>query len=97
MMRQPKDFVAVNAEITNPGKPNKFRNYDAVGRVKNTWESYMDTPKNNSGKKKLTVPGKSPSVKKTFSGKKKNEGLIKAKASDLVERLLAPPTAPARS
>ena len=33
MMRQPDDFVAVNAEITNPGKPNKFKNYDAVGKV----------------------------------------------------------------
>lgn len=27
MERQPKDFVKVNAMLTNPGKPNKFRNY----------------------------------------------------------------------
>jgi len=93
-MRQPRDFTAVNAEITNPGKPNKFQNYDAVGSVKKTWECDMTT-----SKKKLTVPGKAPSVKKTFAGgkPKKNESLIRSKASELVEKLLAPPTAPARS
>lgn len=34
MMRQPKDFQKVNAEISNPGKPDKFVNRDAVGKVK---------------------------------------------------------------
>jgi len=29
MMRQPRDFARVNAEITNPGKPNKVKNYTA--------------------------------------------------------------------
>lgn len=33
MMRQPDDFIKVNAMLTNPGKPNKFKNYDAVGKV----------------------------------------------------------------
>jgi hypothetical protein len=28
MMRQPKDFAVVNAQITNPGKPNVVKNYD---------------------------------------------------------------------
>lgn len=39
MMRQPDDFVAVNAEISNPGKPNKFKNYDAVGPVKSAMKT----------------------------------------------------------
>jgi hypothetical protein len=34
MMRQPDDFVKVNALMTNPGKPNKFTNRDAGGKVK---------------------------------------------------------------
>lgn len=29
MERQPKDFARVNAMLTNPGKPNKFKNNDA--------------------------------------------------------------------
>lgn len=29
MMRQPKDFAAVNAALTNPGKVNKVKNYTA--------------------------------------------------------------------
>lgn len=28
MMRQPKDFLKVNAQLTNPGKPDRFQNYD---------------------------------------------------------------------
>jgi hypothetical protein len=28
MMRQPKDFTKVNAMLTNPGKPNKVKNYE---------------------------------------------------------------------
>jgi hypothetical protein len=40
MMRQPDDFVAVNAELTNPGKPNVFKNRDAVGLVKKSMKGY---------------------------------------------------------
>lgn len=29
MMRQPKEFQRVNAMLMNPGKPDKWRNYDA--------------------------------------------------------------------
>ena len=28
MMNQPKQFMKVNAQITNPGKPNKVKNYE---------------------------------------------------------------------
>jgi hypothetical protein len=28
MMDQPKQFMRVNAQITNPGKPNKVKNYE---------------------------------------------------------------------
>lgn len=31
MMRQPKDFQKVNAMLLNPGKPDKFKEYE-VGR-----------------------------------------------------------------
>jgi hypothetical protein len=34
MMNQPKAFTKVNAQITNPGKPNKVKNYD-VGEQTN--------------------------------------------------------------
>lgn len=36
MMRQPKDFTHVNAMLLNPGKPNVWKNYDAVGSVKHS-------------------------------------------------------------
>lgn len=39
MMRQPKDFERVNAVLSNPGKVDKFKSYDAVGKVKNTFSS----------------------------------------------------------
>jgi hypothetical protein len=96
MMRQPDDFVAVNAEITNPGKPNVFKNYDAAGSVKKTWENLdMDA---NTTKKKSIIPGKAPAVKKTFKAKKPAaESVVKEAASELVERLLAKPTAAGRS
>jgi len=32
MMRQPKEFQKVNAMLMNPGKPDKFKNYE-IGRT----------------------------------------------------------------
>lgn len=37
MMQQPAQFLRVNAALTNPGKPNIFKNYD-VGKVQNVKE-----------------------------------------------------------
>jgi hypothetical protein len=39
MMRQPKDFLKVNAMIINKGKDEGFKNRDAVGPVKLTFEA----------------------------------------------------------
>lgn len=33
MMRQPRDFQHVNALLTNPGRPDKFKNYDVAAKV----------------------------------------------------------------
>lgn len=41
MMRQPRDFLRVNAMLTNPGKRNKMRSYDAVGKVQHAMKESL--------------------------------------------------------
>ena len=44
MMRQPKDFKHVNALLTNPGRPDKFKNYDVSGKVHKAFKESQKQP-----------------------------------------------------
>lgn len=42
MMRQPADFCRVNAMLSNPGRPDLFKNYDEGEPVRHAFnESYL--------------------------------------------------------
>lgn len=87
MMRQPDDFVAVNAEITNPGKPNKFKNNDVVGKTHKTWERQDMDQKQQQHEIRERVKAK-------IVQEKGHKLRVRRAAGALVERLLAKAFAP---
>jgi hypothetical protein len=76
MMRQPDDYVKVNAMLTNPGLPNKFVSRDAVGKVK----SAMKENDLNSTAMALTKRAHLATAKWASGGKRfdDNDAAIKA-------------------